>query len=76
MPQLGGKRLEILREILPKIDDVAVLWNPDVPERVIQFKETQAAAKSLRIMVHSFEARRAAEIEPALEALARNARTR
>jgi putative ABC transport system substrate-binding protein len=68
--QLAGKRLELLREILPKMDDVALLWNPDVPERVIQFKETQAAAKSLRITVHSFEARRAGEIEPALKALA------
>jgi len=69
-PQLGGKRLEILKEILPNMSDVAVLWNPDVPERVIQFKETQAAAKRLRITVHSFEARRAEEIEPALKALA------
>jgi putative tryptophan/tyrosine transport system substrate-binding protein len=67
--QLGGKRLEILREILPRMDDVALLWNPDVPERVIQFRETQAAAKAMRITIHSFEARRS-EIEPALEALA------
>ena len=68
-PQLGAKRLEILREIVPKVEDVALLWNPDVPERVIQFKETQAAAKSLRVTVHSFEVRRSDEIEPALEAL-------
>jgi putative ABC transport system substrate-binding protein len=67
--QLGGKRLEILREILPKMDDVALLWNPEVPERVIQFKETQAAAKAMRITIHSLEARRG-EIEPALKALA------
>lgn len=66
--QLGGKRLEILREILPKMDDVALLWNPEVPERVIQFKETEAAAKTMRITIHSFEARRG-EIEPALKAL-------
>jgi putative ABC transport system substrate-binding protein len=66
--QLGGKRLEILREILPKMDDVALLWNPEVPERVIQFKETQAAAKAMRITIHSLEARRG-EIEPALKAL-------
>ncbi|HEV2431611.1 MAG TPA: ABC transporter substrate-binding protein, partial [Burkholderiales bacterium] len=69
-PQLGGKRLEILKEILPKMDEVAVLWNPGVPERVIQFKETQAAAKRLHVTVHSFEARRVEEIEPALKALA------
>lgn len=68
--QLGAKRLEILREILPRLNDVALLWNPEAPERVIQFNDTQAAAKSLRISVHSFPARRAAEIEPALNALA------
>jgi putative tryptophan/tyrosine transport system substrate-binding protein len=67
--QLGGKRLEILKEILPKMDDVAVLWNPDVPERVVQFNDTQAAAKKLGVSVHSFEARRASEIELALNAL-------
>jgi putative ABC transport system substrate-binding protein len=67
--QLAGKRLELLREILPNMDNVALLWNPEVPERAIQFKETQAAAKSLRITVHSFEARRAGEIEPALKAM-------
>jgi putative ABC transport system substrate-binding protein len=67
--QLAGKRLELLREILPRIKDLAVLWNPDVPERVIQFRETQAAAKAFGITVHSAEARRAAEIEPALRTL-------
>ena len=66
--QLGGKRLEILREILPRMDDVALLWNPAVPERVIQFKETQAAAKTMGITIHSFEAK-GSQIEPALEAL-------
>jgi len=68
-PQLGGKRLEILREILPKMNDVALLWNPDVPERVIQFKDTQAAAARLRVTVHSFEVRHAGEIEATLNAL-------
>ena len=68
-PQLGAKRLEILREIVPKVDDVALLWNSDVPERVIQFTETQAAAKSLHLRIHSFEVRRAGEIESALNAL-------
>jgi putative ABC transport system substrate-binding protein len=67
--QLAGKRLELLREILPKTEEVAVLWNPEVPERVIQFRETQAAAKIFGITVHSGEARRAAEIEPALKTL-------
>jgi putative ABC transport system substrate-binding protein len=68
-PQLGGKRLELLRQVLPKMQDVALLWNPEVPERAIQLHETQAAAKALHIALHPFEARRAGEIAPALEAL-------
>jgi len=67
--QLGGKRLEILRQILPNMNDVAVLWNPDVQERAIQYRDTQTAAKSLRVGLRSYEARRASEIEPALHAL-------
>lgn len=68
--QLGGKRLEILRELRPQMKDVAVLWNPAVKERVIQFEDTREAAKTLRVTIHSFEARRAADIEPMLDAVA------
>lgn len=68
-PQLGGKRLEILREILPKLQSVALLWNPDVPERVIQYNDTLIAAKRLRVTVQSFPVRHGSEIEPALNGL-------
>jgi putative ABC transport system substrate-binding protein len=66
-PQLAGKRLELLKETLPRVKDVGVVWNPDVLERVIQFKETQAAAAKLRIPLHSFEARSIDEISIALK---------
>ena len=66
-PQLGGKRLELLKDALPKLAQVGVLWNPDVPERVIQFEETQAAAVKLGVSLQSFEARRPAEIDSALK---------
>ena len=66
-PQLAGKRLEILKEILPKLAEVGVVWNPDVPERVIQFRETRSAAAKLRIPLHSFEARSTAEIAAAMK---------
>jgi putative ABC transport system substrate-binding protein len=66
-PQLAGKRLEILKEILPKLERVGVIWNPEVPERVIQFKETQAAAAKLRLSLHSFEARKGEDVGQAMK---------
>jgi putative tryptophan/tyrosine transport system substrate-binding protein len=40
-PELVGKRLELLREIVPGILRMAILWNPGRPEYAIQIKETQ-----------------------------------
>jgi putative ABC transport system substrate-binding protein len=52
-PELDGKRLELLKEVVPKISHVAVLWNPSSPLQVVAEKETQAAAKGMRIKVLS-----------------------
>ena len=41
-PDLGGKRLELLKEVLPRLDRVAVLWNAANPYSALVFKETQA----------------------------------
>jgi putative ABC transport system substrate-binding protein len=40
-PDLGGKRLELLKELLPRLARVAVLWNAANPYPAIVFKETQ-----------------------------------
>jgi putative tryptophan/tyrosine transport system substrate-binding protein len=50
-PDLGGKRLELLKELLPRLARVAVLWNAANPYPAIVFKETQAAGLTLRIEV-------------------------
>jgi putative tryptophan/tyrosine transport system substrate-binding protein len=42
-PDLGGKRLELLKEMLPQLARVAVLWNAANPYSALVFKETQAA---------------------------------
>ncbi len=52
-PELDGKRLELLREVVPKISHVAVLWNPTSPLQVAGEKETQAAAHAMKIKVLS-----------------------
>src|SRR5262249_37132809 len=51
VPDIAGKRLELLKEILPRLVRVAVLWNASNPYPAIVFKESQAAAQRLGIEV-------------------------
>jgi putative tryptophan/tyrosine transport system substrate-binding protein len=46
-PDLGGKRLELLKELLPALARVAVLWNAANPYPAIVFKEVQEAGRTL-----------------------------
>jgi hypothetical protein len=46
VPDLGGKRLELLKELLPRLARVAVFWDAANPYPAIVFKETQAAGQS------------------------------
>jgi putative tryptophan/tyrosine transport system substrate-binding protein len=57
VPELGGKRLEIIREVLPDVSRVAVLWNALNPYCALVFRETEAAAQRLSIHVESLEVR-------------------
>ena len=56
-PELGGKRLKLLRELLPRLARVAVLWNAANPYAALVFKETQTAGRTLGIEVQSLEVR-------------------
>ena len=49
--ELTGKRLELLKEAVPKIARVALLYEPTIPGNVIQVKEAQATASALRLMI-------------------------
>ena len=46
--ELAGKRLEILKEILPRLSRVAVLWNPEDPPRVLEYKESGIGREDAR----------------------------
>jgi putative ABC transport system substrate-binding protein len=70
-PDLGGKRLELLREILPGLTRVAVLWNSANPYSAIGFKETQSAARTLGVEVQSLEVRSPDDFDRAFEAAQR-----
>jgi putative tryptophan/tyrosine transport system substrate-binding protein len=65
---LHGKRLELLREVLPSLRRLAIMANVDYPEAVLEMREVQAISKTLGLEVGTVEIRRAEDIEPAFEA--------
>jgi putative ABC transport system substrate-binding protein len=68
---LAGKRLELLKETVPKLSRVAVLWNPRNPANAQQWKESQLAAKKLGLQLHSMEVSNTDEFEGAFKAAAK-----
>ena len=50
-PDLGGKRLELLKEIVPQLSRVAVLGDPSSPSHAPGWRETESAARSLGVQV-------------------------
>jgi len=70
-PELEGKRLELLKEALPRVSRVAVLWNPANAYQIGSEKEVQAAAKVLRISVVSLPVRNPEELGNAFAAIPR-----
>jgi ABC-type uncharacterized transport system substrate-binding protein len=56
-PELHGKRLELLKEVLPRISRVATLINPGNPIHAVFLKETQAAAQTLTLRLQPVEVR-------------------
>jgi putative ABC transport system substrate-binding protein len=68
-PELSGKRLELLREVVPGLSRVAFLWNPDVRGAMFDYKETEGAARSLRLQHQSVEVSRAEDLDRAFSAV-------
>ena len=64
---LAGKRLEILKETIPKLSRVVVLWDPRAPESAQQWKESQLAARELGLQLHSMEVTNADKFESAFD---------
>ena len=69
--ELSGKRLEILKETLPKMNRVAALWMSKERELVAGYEETQAAAKAMSLRHHSVPVRTAGDLEPAFAEMAK-----
>jgi putative ABC transport system substrate-binding protein len=68
-PELSGKRLELLREVVPGLSRVALLWNPDVRGNLFDYNTTEGAARSLRLQLQSVEVPRAEDFERAFSAI-------
>ncbi len=66
-PELIGKRLELLKEIVPKLSRVAVLWNPEDRISALSWKEIQLPARELGVQLHSLEVRSVNDLDKALE---------
>jgi putative ABC transport system substrate-binding protein len=68
---LAGKRLELLREIIPKLSRVAVLWHPDAIGSTLAWKESQLAAREHGLQLQSFEVRGREDLDGAFRAAAK-----
>ncbi len=63
--ELAGKTLDLLKEAVPRITRVSVLWNPDHADP--EYRETQRAAAALGVRLQSLEVRRASDFEGAFK---------
>jgi putative ABC transport system substrate-binding protein len=68
---LEGKRLELLREVLPTVSRVTVLWNPDNQSLLAELREIRAAAQVLGMAVHALEVRTPGELDETFRAIVR-----
>jgi putative ABC transport system substrate-binding protein len=64
-PDLVGKQLELLKQVVPKISRVAVLRNPDNPASAAQLREAEIAGRALGVRLQPHEARNPQEIDSA-----------
>jgi ABC-type uncharacterized transport system substrate-binding protein len=64
--ELGGKRVELLKETIPSLSRLFVLWNPTNHGNALIKNNTERAAHALGMQIHSLEARVRADIDPAL----------
>jgi putative ABC transport system substrate-binding protein len=70
-PEVGGKRLELLKEVVPAASRVAILWNPTNSSNSLQIKDISSAAKALSLKILSLEASKPDDLEPAFVAMVR-----
>jgi putative ABC transport system substrate-binding protein len=71
-PELSRKRLELLKEVVPKVSRVAILSNPSNPIAPPLLRETEAAARGLGVQIQVVEVRNSAGLDGAFSAMTRD----
>lgn len=67
--ELSAKRLALLKEAVPTLSRLAVIWNSADPGMVLRFRELQTAARELGVMLESFEVQAFYDFEQAFSAM-------
>jgi putative tryptophan/tyrosine transport system substrate-binding protein len=70
-PELVGKQLEFLKDVLPTVSRVAILWNPTNPAQALQVREADVAAQRLGVQLHLMEVRSPDAFDSAFAAMTR-----
>jgi putative ABC transport system substrate-binding protein len=65
-PEVSGKRLQLLKQAIPGVSRVAVVWNPDDPAAHFSVEESQTAATALGLKLQVLEGRNANGVDDAL----------
>jgi putative ABC transport system substrate-binding protein len=68
-PDLSGKRLALLKEIIPRLSRVGVLWNSSNPDNATQLKEAESAASALGVQLQPIGVRSSDEFDGAFSAI-------
>jgi putative tryptophan/tyrosine transport system substrate-binding protein len=68
-PELIGKQLDLLKQAVPRVSRVAVLWNAANPAKILDWRELKPAARTLGIALQSREVRRPADFDAAFAAI-------
>lgn len=69
--ELEGKRLELLKEFVPKVSRVGVFWHSENPYSALAFKEVEAAARTLGVRLHAVRLTGPSDLETAFATLKR-----
>jgi putative ABC transport system substrate-binding protein len=72
-PELGGKRLELLKEVVPDLSSVAVLLNNKNPQSQIELKEMRGAAQAMGLQLYPTEISTEVGLEDAFAAMTKAA---
>ena len=68
-PEIAGKRLELLKQTVPKVSRMAILWNPTTPGNALALRQVEIAARALAVELQHLEARSLDDFDSAFAAM-------